>query len=267
MPFFSWQENRLQYREQGAGPLLVILPGNTASSACHEGELCHFAASYRAVCLDYLGVGRSDRIAVWPHDWWAQGADQAVALIRHLGEGRAILVGTSGGAVIALLAAIAFPNAVDAVVGDSFVAAWTPEMLRDVVLADRNRKTPDQRAFWEAAHGSDWERVVAADTDLVRRFGDRGGDWFGGRLAQVHCPVLITASKTDHLLPHVSEQVQMIMGQIPDCRTYMSSGGDHPLMWSRPDEFRGIADVFLRAMGSDWARRERTTIIGGDETQ
>jgi valacyclovir hydrolase len=42
MPFFNNNDHQLFYREVGTGPLLLILPGNTASSACHEGEMQHF---------------------------------------------------------------------------------------------------------------------------------------------------------------------------------------------------------------------------------
>jgi hypothetical protein len=33
--------------------------------------------------------------------------------------------------------------------------------------------------------------------------------------------------------------------QIPDSRVYFSGDGDHPLMWSRAEEFRQVCDYFL----------------------
>lgn len=102
MPYFTHRGRRLFFREQGGGPPLLILAGNTASSACHGGELAHFGARYRAVALDFLGTGMSDRAAAWPRDWWAAGAASAAALIDHLGAGPAVVVGTSGGAAVAL---------------------------------------------------------------------------------------------------------------------------------------------------------------------
>ena len=99
MPHFIYNNHQLFYREQGNGPLLLILPGNTASSACHEGELTYFGQRYHAVSLDFLGAGQSDRLAVWPDDWWGQGAHQARELIEHLRQTRCLVMGTSGGAV------------------------------------------------------------------------------------------------------------------------------------------------------------------------
>ncbi len=34
-------------------------------------------------------------------------------------------------------------------------------------------------------------------------------------------------------------------GQIAQSKIYLSHSGDHPFMWTNPDEFRDIADLFL----------------------
>jgi pimeloyl-ACP methyl ester carboxylesterase len=245
MPHFEWRGHRLYYREQGEGDLLLILHGNTASSFCHQGELAHFGARYRAVAMDVLGVGQSDRVPVWDDDWWAQGAAQASALLSHLGHLHCIAVGTSGGGVIALLMAIRFPGSVRSVVADSCVERLTPRMLRQGVIHDRARRTPYQVAFWAQAHGVDWEQVVRADTHLLRRFVESGGDWYEGRLRAIQCPVLLTASLRDTLLPGIGVQVGHMADQIPDCRAYLHHEGDHPLMWSQAQVFRAACDRFL----------------------
>ncbi|MBG0788114.1 MAG: alpha/beta hydrolase, partial [Anaerolineaceae bacterium] len=175
MPKFTYQGKQLFYRRQGAGPLLVILPGNTASSICHQGELDYFADSFTTVALDYLGIGRSDRISQMPEDWFADCADQAAALIEHLALGPAILLGTSGGAVVALNDAAAHPDKVRAVVADSFTPRFTPEMLQRNVIEERSQPTKDQAAFWQYAHGEDWQSVVESDTQMLIDLVDKGG--------------------------------------------------------------------------------------------
>jgi pimeloyl-ACP methyl ester carboxylesterase len=245
MPHFAWNGRRLFYRERGQGPLLLVLPGNTASSACHEGELNHFSQRYRVASLDFLGTGRSDRVAVWADDWWEDGTRQAAALVSHLGHPDCVVMGTSGGAVIALLMAVAFPSMVRAVIADSFEERFTPEMLQQNVIADRAQRTPGQVSFWQGAHGPDWEQVVEADTEMLRRCAASGGDWFGERLPQVRCPVLLTASKGDTLLPDVALQLGRMAEQIPNCRAFLNNEGGHPLMWSRAQDFYAVADYFL----------------------
>ena len=81
MPYFSSDGHRLFYREKGTGELLLILPGNTASSACLGDEISYFSDRYHVVSTDFLGTGKSDRLPVWPLDWWEQGARDAAALV------------------------------------------------------------------------------------------------------------------------------------------------------------------------------------------
>ncbi|MFN2169037.1 MAG: alpha/beta fold hydrolase, partial [Anaerolineae bacterium] len=177
MPYFTYSQHRLFYREEGSGPLLFILPGNTASSALHLGELAHFGERYHAVALDFLGTGRSERVEVWPDDWWLEGAWTAVALMDHLSESQAIVVGTSGGAVVALLMAQHAPGRVRAVLADSCVIRQPPEVLRAEVAVRRQRQ-PAAEAFWRRAHGDDWEQVVEADNKILLKLAEHDGQWF-----------------------------------------------------------------------------------------
>jgi len=151
---------------------------------------------FNAVALDFLGTGRSDRVGVWAHDWWAEGAAAVVGLLDHLGAERAL-------------------------------------------------RTEGQVAFWRAAHGDDWAQVVDADTAMIAAYGETGLDYFGGRLGQIACPVLLSASLTDSLLPDIAPQLCAMAQQIARSRLLLVNAGDHPLMWSRPADFRATADAFL----------------------
>lgn len=248
MPRFQRDGFHIFYREQGEGPLLLILPGNTASSACHQGELEHFGRRYRAVSLDYRGTGRSDRVAFWPEDWWDQAAGDALELVRHLGEPGVLAVGSSGGAVVALKMAIRDSGAVRAVVADSCVGRFPPEWT-EAIAESREKADPDQVAFWRYAHGEDWQGPVASDTDLMRRFGKEGGDWFGSDLRRIRCPVLFTAGTGDSALPDLGRELVRMVHEVPEGRGALIHGGDHPLMWTRPETFREVADGFLAEHG------------------
>lgn len=244
MAYFTYDNHRLFYREQGKGPLLLILPGNTASSACLQGELEYFGERFQAVSFDFMGTGQSDRLAFWPEDWWKQGADQATALIEHLGRDRCVVMGSSGGAVIALLMAIFHPKQVDAVIADSCVEKFPAESLRDEV--SRRSQAPEELLdFWKFAHGDDWQQVVDADSNLMLRFAEQESDCFYGRLKEIVCPVLLTASLQDTDLPNVGDQIVTMAEQIPDSRIFMMKKGAHPLMWTCPEDFREVSNYFL----------------------
>ncbi len=246
MPRFVHHSHTLFYRERGQGPLLMILPGNTASSACYEGELEYFSRYYHTVSLDFWGTGQSDRIAAWPDDWWEKAVYDVVGLIEHLGEKNAVLVGTSGGAVIALLTAIFVPKHVQAVVADSCLERYPAALLR-MVVAERTQRTDKQIAFWQLAHGDDWEQVVEADSERLRRIAAQGDmDWAQGQLRKITCPVLLTASLCDKSLPDVGQKVCRMAEQIPSSRIFLVNAGDHPLMWSRREDFFPVCNYFLK---------------------
>jgi pimeloyl-ACP methyl ester carboxylesterase len=248
MSYFEWEGHRLFYRHQGDGPLLVVLPGNTASSAHLQGELDYFSDRYLVAALDFLGTGKSDRVAVWADQWWYQGAQQVAALVEHLGFSQVILMGASGGAVAALLTAINFPDRVQAVVADSFVEQAPPDQFRKLVIADRAQPSPEQIEFWRAGHGDDWKQVVDADTAMLKRFADQGADWFQGQLNYLRCSVLLTGSLRDELIPRAAQQFCGVLEKITDCRLYLHHEGSHPLMWSAPEVFRVVSDYFLESV-------------------
>lgn len=250
MPTLPYRDSGLFFREAGAGPPLLIIPGNTASSASHAGELQHFGRRFRALALDLPGTGQSGRLAAWPHDWWAAGAAAVIALLDQLQIARCTLLGASGGAAIALLAASTAPERVAAVVADSLVAHF-PAASVQAQLAARAVRSAAQQAFWAQAHGDDWAQVVAADTAMLAGYATSGIDFLGGRLGQVRCPVLLTASLADSALPAVGEQLPAMLRELPTGRLFLTNAGDHPLVWSRPEDFRLVADAFLERHGAN----------------
>jgi valacyclovir hydrolase len=248
MPYFNWKNHQLYFREQGEGNLLMILPGDTASSACHQGELDHFGDRFQTVSLDFLGTGKSDRVAKWADNWWQEGARQAKALVDHLGYQKCIVMGTSGGASAALLMAIEYSDTVSAVVADSCVELFSMEFVEKTVIVNRRVRTSGQIQFWEFANGADWDQVVEADTAMLVRFAKQGGDWFSGRLSKIQCPVLITANKEDRDLPQIVLQTSRMAEQVRNCRLFINDHGGHPMMWTAPQDFHAVVDHFLKPL-------------------
>ncbi len=139
MPYFKVDGKRLAYTEFGGGPAAVTATGTrgrTARSGPAQDRpviLLHglllsqemdrplaedlAARGNRAITLDLLGHGRSDR----PRDMWRYSMGtygrEVVALMDHLGIEEAVVMGTSLGANAALE-----------------VAAQSPERLRGLVI-------------------------------------------------------------------------------------------------------------------------------------
>jgi hypothetical protein len=80
---------------------------------------------------------------------------------------------------------------------------------------------------------------------MLRRFSGQGGNWFAGRLNEIRCPVLLTASQQDTALPQVAQQLCRMAEQIAESRVFLNHQGGHPFMWSSPGDYRAISDYFL----------------------
>ena len=120
MPYFHYQSKKIYYRETGFGKPLVMLHGDTASSVMFEFLLPLYQESFRVILMDFLGNGKSDRVEGFPENLWITEAEQVIGLIEHLKLEKVNLLGTSGGAWVAVNTALKRPDLIDRVVADSF---------------------------------------------------------------------------------------------------------------------------------------------------
>ena len=101
-----------------ARPTLVFLPGYASDmTGSKSGALDAFAGATGCGCLrlDYSGTGASG--GEFADGTLARWLDEVVAAIERLVDGRVILIGSSMGGWIALLAALRLGNRVSALVG------------------------------------------------------------------------------------------------------------------------------------------------------
>ena len=125
---------RLAYRDEGSGPLVVLLHGGFLDHRQWTAQLATLPARFRVVVPDARGHGDStNATTTFRH------TDDLAALIRHLDAGPAVLVGVSMGAATATDTALEHPELVRAVVvsgaGTSepeFVDGWTAETMASV---------------------------------------------------------------------------------------------------------------------------------------
>lgn len=145
---------RIFYEACGAGPAVVLIHAGIADHRMWDAQVAALSPRHRVVRYDCRGFGRT----VTEDVPFANRAD-LLALLDHLGIGRAALVGCSRGGVIALDAAIDHPDRVAAL-------AWvcggvSGHQSPDAIFA------PEELAFFtamEAAEAAaDWERVADLD--------------------------------------------------------------------------------------------------------
>lgn len=91
---------RLAYRDEGEGPALLCLSGLTRNSTDFDFVAPHLAG-VRLIRADYRGRGGSDWTGAATYTV-PREADDALALLDHLGIGRAAILGTSRGGLVAM---------------------------------------------------------------------------------------------------------------------------------------------------------------------
>ncbi|WAJ29911.1 alpha/beta fold hydrolase [Antarcticirhabdus aurantiaca] len=89
---------RLAYLDEGAGDVLVFLPGWSQSAAMFRHQVEHFSKTYRVIALDFRGHGASAK-ADRGYRIYRFAADVA-ELLAHAGVERASVVGWSMGASV-----------------------------------------------------------------------------------------------------------------------------------------------------------------------
>lgn len=204
-----------------------------------ERELEFYSRWFQVIAIDLIGHGLSERLPEWPDDFWHTNAAMALTLCTRLNSSPAHIVGTSGGAIVALDMALECPNRVRSVVADSFAGPRLGLRQAEAIARQRQEaKSGQGRTFWAAMHGIDWEQVVDADTRMLLRFACADGCFLHRSLGYLQCPVLLTASLEDELIGDAAGIVRELASQIPVVESELFQFGGHPAMLSNSESFR-----------------------------
>lgn len=107
---------RLAYYEAGprAAPVVILIPGLTWDAHAWAQNVPALARSYRAIVIDPLGMGRSDRPLIdYKMDTWT---DTFAEFMRLRGIDRAAFVGAVMGGALSVQMALDYPERVSAIV-------------------------------------------------------------------------------------------------------------------------------------------------------
>ena len=245
MPYFYSNGHKLHYREKGTGDLLLILPGNTASSANHCDDIEYFSKYFHTVALDFWGTGKSDRLRDWTREWWSEAAEDTANLIKHLASESAHIIGCSGGTAVAMLLAAKYPEKVRSIIADSELTDYEYDDMLRLCVETRNIPDNAQIDFWKKAHGDDWFEVVQKDNDVMLDIA-ANGHVFKDMLDDISCPVLFCGGlREEEYVPYFGDTLLDMCLQVEKAELYLVNDGDHPLMWTAKDKFRSMALAFL----------------------
>ncbi|MCD7900132.1 MAG: alpha/beta hydrolase [Bacteroides sp.] len=250
MPYFNYNGKNVYYLETGQGKPLLLLHGNTASSKMFNDVIKLYTNHFRIITIDFLGHGKSDRLEHFPTDLWYDEARQVIEFIQQSSYEKVDIIGTSGGAIVAINVALEGPDLVGKIIADSFEGERPLSDFMETIREERehSKKENAGRPFYEFNHGADWESVVDNDTEALYNHYQIIGRFYHKSLNKLKIPVLLTGSKKDEFIPpgFFQEVYGDMLNKIPYAQMYLFEEGGHPAMLSNSEEFARLTYEFLK---------------------
>lgn len=252
MSFYMYNGKKMYYQELGTGQPLILLHGNTASSNMFLEVATKYANTYKVILIDFLGHGQSDRLDAFPADLWFSEAEQVISFLKEKQYGKVNIIGSSGGALVAINIALEAPELVNKVIADSFEGEQPLKAFTQNVIEEREHSKQDENTimFYHAMHGDDWEKVVDNDTQAIFRHDQEIGKFFHQSLHSLTPDILLTGSKKDEFVcaidPFYFDKVyENMLVKIGHGEMYLFETGGHPAMLSNQEAFIELSHHFF----------------------
>jgi len=249
MPYFNYTGKNIYYNESGDGEPLLLLHGNTASSKMFDDVISLYEKHFKVIVIDFLGHGKSDRLESFPVDLWFYEAMQVIEFIKQSGYGKVNIIGSSGGAIVALNVTMESPESVKRVIADSFEGEIPLGDFVESIAEEResSKHEPDTSSFYEHNHGYDWESVVDNDTQALYKHYKTIGRFYHKELSELKVPILLTGSKADEFIPSgfFEKTYGDMLNKIPEATIHLFDNGGHPAMLSNSEKFSELAFDFF----------------------
>ncbi|HVH15152.1 MAG TPA: alpha/beta hydrolase [Candidatus Angelobacter sp.] len=256
---------RLYYETSGEGPCLVLIHAGFLDSRMWDGQFRLYSKIYKVIRYDVRGFGRSDIAKTKFSDH-----QDLHELLKHLGVGKAALLGVSNGGRIALDFAVEYPDIVDRLIlvspGVGGYKVTDPEEQRLWDEFDKQMKPQedydregrvaeavemDVNAWASAQTPANRERIreIAMNNFHVHvenpwKLQVRPQPPVFQRLSEIRIPTLFIVGNKD--VPAQILFVDNMHSHIPGSKKVLIQGADHIVNMSKPEEFNRTVLEFLR---------------------
>jgi pimeloyl-ACP methyl ester carboxylesterase len=257
---------RLHYEVEGSGEPVLLIHAGIANLRMWDDQATALRDRYRVIRYDTRGYGET----VTQKVPFSNRAD-AAAVLDHLGEPSAHVVGLSRGGMIALDFAIERPERVRSlVVAAGGIGGYqSPDELPDETFEEPDRLA--EARDWEAL--SDWETRFWVDgpsqpPDRVDpQVRSKVHDWIlatyraekeegepqpldppaVGRLAELRAPLMVVLGTLDD--PGTQDACRHLARSVPGARLEVFDGAAHMLNLEQPERFTALLRDFLGSVG------------------
>ena len=264
MPIAAVNGIEINYADSGGdGPAVVLSHGFLMDQSMFDAQVAALAPEYRVITWDARGHGGT--LAPGPFSYWDLARD-VLALLDHLGIGRAVLGGMSQGGFVSLRAAMLMPERVrglvliDSQAGTELEAnrpgyeqmhqLWLdqgPGPVQEVVAAII--LGPGRWDGWYAKWAEQYAQWAPSNLGQLtwpfRCLMDR--DDITGRLGEIGCPALIVYGSEDAAIP-VARAEDMRDGLAGPTTFAVIDGAPHASNVTHPDAVNAEILNFLRKL-------------------
>lgn len=259
MPVAEVNGQSITYADSGGdGPAIIWSHGFLMDHTMFDAQVAALSGEYRCIAWDERGFGATPATA--PFTYW-DSADDAVALLDHLGVDQAVFAGMSQGGFLSLRAALAHPDRVRGLILiDTQAGTEAPEnieayggmlqhWLSDAPLGEIGEFVaglilgdPDLAAAWIPV----WE---SRRSEMNEHPGDclLSRDDITDRLSEITCPALVIHGDADAAIP--LELGQLLADTIPSASIVVMAGGSHAANMTHPVETNEAIASFLADLG------------------
>lgn len=251
----------VHYEDAGTGRPLLFVHGMCGEAEVWREQLDRLSGDFRCVAYDRRGHSRSTR-GDEPESVETHAAD-AAALIEALGLAAPIVVGSSGGARIAVELARTRPELVSgAVFSEPPIMTLDPaagRALRDTIVAAVGPllESGEERAavdaffaavcpgLWSALDEPGRDRYRANAPMLVAELTGPTYQFTAADAATIALPCLVLTGEVSH--PALRAIAATLAGALPHARLLTLAGAGHVTYAERPDEFAAAVAGFAAA--------------------
>jgi len=202
--FYAVNGHRLYWEQYGSddAPALLLLHHGLGSIRSWRRQTGAFTnAGWRVIVYDRWGYGRSDLRPSFEASFLLKDAEEAFALLNHLGIRRLSLLGHSDGGSIALLMAAERPDLVESMVVVAAHIYYEKKMFPGLEMISEASKQPPYSKALDREHGDRARQLVDS---WVRHWTETDSQSLDMReyLPKVTCPTLVIQGELDeHATP------------------------------------------------------------------
>ncbi len=223
----------LYYQEKGDGLPMILLHGNREDSSYFKHQIEYFSKKYRVIAVDSRGHGRS------PRGTWLmvlkQFSEDLDNLLEKLNISKAIVLGFSDGANVAMEFAIRYSDKVAALIltGGNLNPSGIKRRVQIPIEINYKISCLFARFFKRAKARTEFLALMTNEPDIRE-----------AKLKQLSIPTLVMAGTNDVVK---ASHTKRIAALIPNAKLKIMKG-DHFIVYKQPNEYNKIVDDFLTSI-------------------